>query len=163
MSTLNGIVSGIRGARATGAIPVTERVINTALNESKSSRIQEIDIRIGDDNRLQAAILVSIGPFSKWFRPELIIDKQALWSNVPGLLFRMSGAQYGMVLRIVQAIAKSALPPGVHIGNNQIAIDFGAMPQAVPYRRWFQHIDRLEVTTRTGVLWLNFDVRVKDE
>jgi hypothetical protein len=161
--TLDGILSGIRGAHATGAIPFTERLLNSALNDIKSSRIQEIDIRIGENNRLQTGVRVSIGPFSKWFRPELSVDKQALWSNSPGLLLTMPGAHYGIVMRIVEAFAKNALPPGVHIGNNRIAIDFGAMPQATPYRNLFQHIERLEVITRTGVLWFNFELRVTDE
>jgi hypothetical protein len=147
----------------TGSIPVTEQLISRALDGLRGGRIQEFDFRIGENNRLQVGVRVALGPFSKWFRPELVVSGQGLWSNSPGLLFTMSGSQYGIVMRVVEMFAKNALPPGVHIGNNQIAVDFGSMPQAAPYRPLFQHIKRLDVTTRPGVLWFNFELRVTDE
>ena len=159
-SLLAGDLSDIGGAHAAGTIPITERLINTALNEAPRGPIREFDIRIGDGNRLQAAVLVSIGPFSKWLRPELVLDQQALWDGAPGLLFTISTAHYGAVARIFEMFARGALPPGIQISNNRVAVDLGAMPQAAAHSRFFRHIKRLQLTTRPGVIWADFELRV---
>jgi hypothetical protein len=155
-----GDLSDVQGAQATGAVPITESLINTALNQAPRGPIQEFDIRIGDNNRLQAGVRVSIGPFSKWFRPELVLDEQAMWGDSPGLLFTISDAHYGAVGRIFETFARGALPPGVQIGNNKVAVDLGAMPQAAAYRHLFRHIKRLRLITRPGVIWADFELRV---
>jgi hypothetical protein len=157
---LAGNLSDIRGARAAGAIPISEQLLNAVLTDASRGRIRELDIRIGDGNRLQAGVLVSIGPFSKWLRPELVLDQQALWSGSPGLLFTISTVQYGAVARIFEMFARGALPPGIQIGNNRVAVDLGAMPQAAAYRQFFRHIKRLQLVTRPGVIWADFELRV---
>jgi hypothetical protein len=162
-SLLRGDLSDIRGTHATGSIPIREHLINAAVNKSRRGPVEEFDIRVGDNNRLQVGVRVSIGPFSKWFRPELVLNRQALWSNSPGLLFTMSGSQYSLAVHLVEIFAKTALPSGIHIKNNQIAVDIGAMPQAAPYRGLFEHIKELQVTTELGVLWVEFQLGVTNE
>ena len=161
-SVAAGDLSSFRGAHATGTIPIREHLINSVLNASSRGAIQDIEIRIGDGNRLQVGVRVAIGPFSKWFRPELVLDPQALWGDSPGLLFTISASHYGAVARIVEMFARGALPPGVQIGNNKVAVNFGAIPQAAAYQHCFQHIKRLQVTTRPGVVWVDFDLRVNE-
>jgi hypothetical protein len=159
---LAGDLSDIRGARATGAIPINERLVNAALNESARGPIQEFDIRIGDNNRLQAGVRVAVGPFSKWFRPDVQLDPQGMWGGSPGLLFTISAGHYAAIGRLVEIFARGALPPGVQIGNNRVAIDIGAMPQAAAYRHFFRHIKRLQFTTRPGVIWADLELRVDE-
>jgi hypothetical protein len=153
-----------QGARVTGTVPVTERLINTSLDDAlrrKPGRIDQIEIRILSDNRLQLGVHLVIGPFTKWFRPELILDSQALWSNAPVLVFTISESHYGALARLIETFASGALPPGVYIRNKQVVIDFRSVPQTQDYSRLFKHMRRLQITTEPQVLRIDFELQVE--
>jgi hypothetical protein len=156
----------IPGAHASGIVPLKEAVINELVNlplRIRPSRIQQIEVRLGDGNRMQIGLKVAIGPFTRWFRPEVILDRQALWSNGPGVLLRIVSSQYGALSRIVELLGKGALPPGVHLGSNQVAVEFAALPQASPFHELLRFISRLDLKTSPGVLLIDFELKVTNE
>lgn len=157
------IVDKLRGTRLRATVPVREAVINSFLNSEVAAgrgRAKQFEIRVLEGNRLQAGVLVSIGPFLKWLRPEIAIDPAGLWSGSPGVLLTFAGAHYGAAAKLVEVFARGSLPPGVHIGNGRIAVDLGKLPSAAPFRRFFQHLKRLQFSSRTGVLWMEAEVEV---
>jgi hypothetical protein len=156
--------SDIRGARATGTVPVREDLINSMIAEEidgRSGPVQEVEIRVGGGNHLQVGLRVAIGPFSKWFRPELVLSPQAVLAHSPCLHFTIATAHYGAIVRLFSLFAKDSLPPGVHLSNQQVSIDFALLPQTAKYRPYFQHLRDLQLTTRPGVLTVAFDLEVQ--
>ena len=155
--------SDLRGARLRIVIPVREGVINSFLNAEvamRGGRARQFDIRILEGNRLQAGVLIAIGPFTRWLRPELALDPAGLWSGSPGVLLTFAGAHYGAAAKLIEMFAGGALPAGVHIGNGRIAFDAGKLPQAAPFRHYFEHIQRLQFSSRSGTLWVEMEVAV---
>ena len=130
-------LADLRGAHVAGTVPVREELINAALNEEIETRrgpIQQFEVRVRENNNLQVGLRLTIGPFSRWFRPELIIDAQALRSQSPVLLFIIAQAHYGAAARLVALLSKGKLPAGVHIKNRQVEVDLGSLPQIASYR-----------------------------
>ena len=153
----------LRGARLRMVLPVRERVINSFLNAEvamSGGRAKQFDVRVLEGNRLQAGVLIAFGPFTKWLRPEVAVDPAGLWSGSPGVLLTFAGAHYGAAAKLLEVFARSALPPGVHIGNGRIAVDTGKLPQAAPFRPYFEHIERLQFSSRSGVMWVEMEVAV---
>lgn len=168
MGVLEDVISrdleDFQGAHVTGTIPVTEHLINAALRDAlfrRSGRIDEIEVRILQGNRLQFGVRVTIGPFTKWFRPELIVDSEALWSDAPILLFTITKSHYGAAARLIETFAAGALPPGVYISNNQVVVDFRSLPWTQNYSRLFKHLKRLQVATEPQVIWIDFELQVE--
>ena len=66
-----------RGTIISGSIPVTEKLLNEVANSlvsERQGRVRQVDIQIGRDNYVQAGVKVKVGPFHKWFRPELVVS-----------------------------------------------------------------------------------------
>ena len=155
-------LDGIRGTHIAGTAPIRQELINAALNEEISEQrgaVQQFDLRILDNNRLQVGVRAALGPFSKWFRPEVIVAPQALGSRAPLLLLTIT-SHYGVMVRLIELLAKGRLPPGVVVRNQQLSIDFGILPQTAAYRQFFEHLKQLVITTRLGVLSVDFELKI---
>ena len=156
-------LADVRGTHIVGTLPVREDVLNTALTRqlaSRRGRIQQMEIRIRDNNRLEVAVRVAVGPFARWFRPELILNEQAIWSQSPMVIITFASAQYGAFISLIEPFAKELLPGGFYVKGRQIAIDFAGIPQAAKYRSHFQHLKELKLRTVAGKLSISFEVRV---
>ena len=153
----------LTGATVRAAIPVREAVINGFLNTeiaARGGRAKQFHIRVLEGNRLQAGVLVSIGPFTKWLRPEVAVDPAGLWSGSPGILLTFAGGHYGAVVKLIETFAKGTLPAGVHIGNGQVALDLGKLPQTARFRSYFELLKRVQFSSRSGVMWIEMEVAV---
>jgi hypothetical protein len=161
---LSGDFRDLGGTQVTGSVHIRQELINSILNEEVAAArgpVREVDLRILENNRIQIGARIMIGPFSKWLRPELILDRQALWSGLPGVIAKISSQHYGAVARIVQVFAGGSLPTGVHVKNGHVAIDFGLLPQTAAYGRYFRVLKRLNLTTTSGIFVLDFDVMME--
>jgi hypothetical protein len=163
-AVLSRNLSDIGGAHVAGTIPISEDLINLALNEEIRNRrgpVQQIELRILEKNLVQVGVRVALGPFSKWLRPELIVDPQALGSQSPVIRFSIASAHYGAMARLIELLAKGKLPAGVHMEKQRLSVDLGSLPQTAAHRQFFEHLKQLVITTRTGVISLDFEVRVQ--
>jgi hypothetical protein len=163
-SVLSRNFEDIRGAHVAGTLPISEDLINAALNEeiqAPHGPVQQFEVRIGENNRLQVGLRVAVGPFSKWFRPELHVDPQALDGQTPVIRFIIASSHYGILVGLIERLSKGKLPMGVRIENQRISIDLGSVPQTAAYRQFFQHLKQLVITTRSGVISIDFEAKVQ--
>lgn len=161
---LDGLISrnfeDIRGTRVVGSIPVTEALLDKAARQQISQtrgRIQEFDIQIGKDNFLEVGMKVAVGPFSKWFRPEVKIETQAQPALI---LFTLASREYAGVMWLAELFAKELLPKGFVLRGRQLILDLSAMTELSTHGRLTQHIKALDVTTTRGAMTIAFELRI---
>ena len=94
----------------------------------RPGRIKQFDIQVGAENYLQLGIQVAVGPFTKWFRPEVIVT-----TETPVILFTLASREYAGLMWLAELFAKEILPSGVRINGNQITLDLREAPQLAPY------------------------------
>src|SRR5688500_18800897 len=89
----SGNLTPFAGAEIVGTIPIRQSLINEALQQATAGqrgRVKEIEIRIGADNLLECAVRVSVGPFTKWFRPQVILTPRILTDRGPVLVLSVA-------------------------------------------------------------------------
>ena len=156
-------LSDIRGTRIAGRVPVREDAVNAAANaelSNRNGRIQALQLKIHEGNRLELGLKVSVGPFARWFRPELIVTERAIWPQGPIIILTFASAQYNALLWVLEIFAKEFLPAGVHIKDRQMAVDISAVPQLAPYRQYLPYIKQLTISTSARILTVHFEVLV---
>jgi len=160
-SIILGNLSDLNGTRIAGTIPISETLINTAANEAINKRhtpIRAVDIQIGTDNHLEMGVNVALGPFTKWLRPEVIIDRQ---STSAIIVLTIASAGYAGMLRIVELLAQNVLPGGIVIRGRQIVFDLAVIARKPEYRSIVQRVRSLTIETTPGKLFLNFELEIK--
>lgn len=146
----------LAGAEVRGTIPLTESILNEAANHAvtrQGGRIKRIDLQVGTENHLEAGFQVSVGPFSKWFRPELVIGERLL----PGsqtLVVSLASPKYAGLMWLVELFARQVMPEAVTIRGGDIFVDLATLPHA-------RHLRSLEITTARGVLSIAFELRIE--
>ena len=145
-----------QGANASGSIPITEGLLNdvaNALLSNRPGRIRQIAIQIGRDNYLQVGVQVKVGPFHKWFRPELVVSA----TEPPGyIVLEIATPEYAGFLRIGDLI-KGRLPRGLTIQNRRLVFDLSAIPD---FGQFSRHLRRLQITSVRGSLLVSFELRI---
>jgi hypothetical protein len=147
----------LQGASVSGSVPLTERVLNELANRQvseRTGRIQQIDIQIGRDNYLQVGVKVSVGPFSKWFRPELAIAPSMQRHR---LVISIVSPQYANLAWIAGLLSKELLPQGITVQGRDLILDFAAVPALAQYAAYLR---ALHITTQRGIILLSFEARI---
>jgi hypothetical protein len=150
-------LAAFQGASASGSIPLTEKVLNELANaqaSGRSGRIQQLDIQIGRDNYLQIGIKVRVGPFSRWFRPELTIASSVQDRRV---VLSVASPQYAGLLWLADLLIKERLPQGLSVRGKDLTLDLTAVPVLAAYMAYLRS---LQITTQRGSLLLSFQVRI---
>jgi hypothetical protein len=150
-------LAAFQGASASGSIPLTEKVLNELANaqaSGRSGRIQQLDIQIGRDNYLQIGIKVKVGPFSRWFRPELTIASSVQDRRV---VLSVASPQYAGLLWLADLLIKERLPQGLSVRGKDLILDLAAVPVLAAYMAYLRS---LQITTQRGSLLLSFQVRI---
>jgi hypothetical protein len=150
-------LAAFQGASASGSIPLTERVLNELANarvSGRSGRIQQLDIQIGRDNYLQIGVKVKVGPFSRWFRPELTIASSVQDRRV---VLSVASPQYAGLLWLADLLIKERLPQGLAVRGKDLILDLAAVPVLTAYMAYLRS---LQITTERGSLLLSFQVRI---
>jgi len=161
-TVLQGLLSrnlaDLNGTYVTGSLPVPEKVLNDIANAKiaeRPGRIKQFAIQVGADNYVQLGIRVSVGPFTKWFRPEVIVT-----TETPVILFTIASPEYAGLMWLAELFARELLPSGVRIDGRQITLDLREVPQVAPYRRALSYLKTLRVSTRPGTLMVGFEFRI---
>jgi hypothetical protein len=153
--------SDLQGTRIAATIPITESVLNTAANSKLGTQrgpVRAVDIQIGNQNYLEIGLKTAAGPFTKWFRPEVIIERQSV---PPTIVLTFASAGYAGALRIVDLLAKEFLPGGIVIRGRQIVVDLAAILANTEYRSIARHIRSLDIETTKGKLVLHLELEIK--
>lgn len=151
----------VQGTRIAATIPITESVLNGAANSKLRTQrgpVREVEIQIGSENYLQIGVKATAGPFTKWFRPEVIIERQ---STPPTMVLTLASAGYAGVLWLVDLLAKEFLPGGIVIRGRQIVVDLAALLADTEYRSIPRYIRKLNIETSKGKLFLHFELEIK--
>jgi hypothetical protein len=150
----------VRGARIAGTIPVNEKVLNEAASRrifQTRGRIQQFDIQIGTGNYLQVGMKVAVGPFSKWFRPEVTVAAQAQ----PALLaVTLASREYAALMWLVELFAKELFPRGLTIRGKQVIVDIGALPAFEQYKDLLPYIKKFDISSTRGVLAIAVEISI---
>ena len=150
----------VRGTRVTGSIPITEKALNEAVSGRVSAtpgRIQQVEIQIGSDNYLEMGIKVAVGPFSKWFRPEVTLQAQAQPALI---LITLASREYAPLMWLVELFAKELFPKGLTIRDQQIIVNIAELPAMAEYKELLRYVKRLDISSTRGALTLLFDVKI---
>jgi len=150
----------VRGARMSGAIPITEKALNEAVSSRISvarGRIRQVEIQIGSDNHLEMGIKVAVGPFSKWFRPEVTLRAQAQ----PALIIvTLASREYAPLMWLVELFAKEVFPKGLAIRDQQFIVNIAELPAIAEYKDLLRYLKRLDISSTRGAMSLLFDLEI---
>ena len=155
---LSNDLADLRGASVRGTVPIPETFLNEAANEqvrARRGRIKQFDIQVGTDNYLQIGVQVSVGPFTKWFRPEVIVSAEA-----PVILVTVASSEYAGLMWLAELFAKELLPQGVRISGRQVILDLRDTPNLAPYRNLLAYLKMLRISTRRGTVVIVFEGRI---
>ena len=149
-------LADFEGTTASGSIPISERLLNevaSALLSNRPGRIQQITIQIGRDNYLQVGVQVKVGPFKKWFRPELLVSS----TDPPGyVVLEIATPEYAGFVWIGDLI-KGRLPRGLTIQNRCLVFELSAIPD---FGQFARHLRRFQITSVRGSLLVSFELRI---
>lgn len=160
----SGNLAAFEGAQLEGTIPVRESFLIPPFQEAiakRRGRVKEIDLRIGADNLLQFGVRVAVGPFTKWFRPQMIIRPQLMTPHGPTLVLTIASSEYLGLMWIAQVFASEFFPRGVAIDGRQISVDLAAMIPAGPARNLLPYLRNLTARTVPGVILIGFELKVE--
>ncbi len=155
---LSNDLADLRGASIRATIPIPETFLNEAANEqvrARRGRIKQFDIQVGTDNYLQIGVQVSVGPFTKWFRPEVIVSAEP-----PVILVTVASSEYGGLMWLAELFAKELLPQGVRISGRQVILDLRETPNLAPYRNLLGYVKALRISTRRGTVVIVLEGRI---
>jgi len=150
------VIDILQSASVKGSVPITERVLNEVANQAiaaKPGRVKQFDIQIGTENYLEAGVRVSIGPITKWFRPEIVVTAAA-----SVITFTLASREYGSVMWLAELFAKERLPAGVRINGRQITLDLRDVPQLAAFRSLLNGLTFTSITTRKGTMVVDFEL-----
>jgi hypothetical protein len=158
------LIEHLHGTRIVGTIPITEKVLNDAANQTiaaRGGRIRAFEIQIGADNYLQVGVNVAIGPISKWFRPELVVEPR-FSAESPTIVLTVASSGYAGLMWLAELFAKEYVPQGLTITGRQLTLDLASLPPLAPYRQLLRHLKSVEMTSTPGRLSISFEIRIAD-
>jgi hypothetical protein len=162
----SGNLTAFEGAQVEGTIPVRQSLLNEALQQSTASgrgRVKQIELRIGANNVLECGVRIAVGPFAKWFRPQVILTPQIVTDKGPIVVLTVASGEYVGLMWIAQIFATEYFPRGFSIDGRQIAVDLAAIPQMAPVRPILRFLRNLTVRTTPGLLLIDFDLKVNEQ
>ena len=161
----SGNLVAFEGAQIEGTIPIRQNLLNDALQEGVAKsrgRVKDIELRIGSNNLLEIGLRIAVGPFAKWFRPQMILTPQILTGRGPVLVLTVASNEYLGLMWIAQVFATEFFPRGVTIDGRQISLDLASIPQMAPVRPVLRYLRNLTARTVPGILFIDFDVKVSE-
>ena len=150
----------IRGSHIAATIPLSERLLNEAASfrtQRAKGRIQQFDIQIGNDNYLQVGMKVAVGPFSKWFRPEVVVHAQA---QPAVIVLTLASREYAGLMWLADLFAKELIPKGLSIRGRQVTVELAALPVLAEYRDLLRYLNDLNVVTDRGTMAIAFEATI---
>ena len=162
----SGNLAAFEGAQLNGTIPIRQSLLNEALQQATANpqgRVKAIELRVGANNVLECGVRVAVGPFTKWFRPQVIITPQLLTSNGPVAVLTVASNEYVGLMWIAQVFASEFFPQGVTIDGRQITMNLAAIPQMAPIRGVLRYLRNLTVRTTPGLIVIDFDLKVTEQ
>jgi len=157
-------IGELAGTRVQGTIPVTDRFINSSLQEllvAREPRLQELNIKIQDGNRIEIRCKVN-----EWWLPplkaEVIVDRVILNPAAPVVTVRPASWWGKVVLTFVEQLGKiwTTLPSYLFVQEGKVHFALAAFPQVEPFRSVFRHLKAAHLVTRTGTLFVTFSFAV---
>jgi hypothetical protein len=162
----SGNLTPFEGAHLEGKIPIRQSLLNEALQQATANtrgRVKEVELRIGANNVLEIGARIAVGPFAKWFRPQLILSPQILTDRGPVLVLTVASNEYVGLMWIAQVFANEYFPRGISIDGRQITVDLAAIPQMAPARHVLRYLRNLTARTTPGLILIDFDLKVDEQ
>ena len=123
--------SDFRGLHIDARIPITERVLNEAVQKilvTGNDSVQHARITIRDQNTLEVELGVRWGPLAKTLRFDARVGKDIDFETTRKLTISLtgSGLPLGLLARIADSVI-GVLPEGVRVVGKVIEVDIGTM------------------------------------
>lgn len=152
----------IAGARLTGTLPISEKLLNELVAASipANGRVKEATIHPESGNRFSVRAKLAGPAFLPPVSMTLTIDRQPELPASPQLVLKMSGLPGLMSFAGAAFSINDMMPPGVTLHGDRVVIDLGEMLARYGLRDWLTYAERLRIITEEGRLTLDFDLRV---
>lgn len=140
----------LSGARFSGTIPVSERMINEVIAASipPGGHVREVQVRPEPDNRFSVKITPRTGFFPS-ITVKLSIARQPELPASPVLVLKMAmGGLMGFASSALPIA--NMLPQGVRLEGEHILVDLRAMASQRGFADLFQYARQLRVSTEAG-------------
>lgn len=160
----SGNFAAFEGAQVQGTIPIRASFLNSAFQDAilkRRGRVKAVELRVGADNLIEFGVQIAVGPFTKWFRPQMIVGPRMLTPEGPTLVFTVASSEYVGLMWIAQVFASEFFPRGVVIDGRQIRVDLAAMVPPGAARNLLPHLRDLSARTAPGVVLIGFDLKVE--
>lgn len=152
----------LAGARVSGTVPVSERLINEVVAASipKGAPVREVRVQPLPGNALSVRVTPRAALFPS-ITLRLEIEHQPDFPSSPVLVLRM--ATMGGLLGMASAAFPIArmLPAGVRLDSGRILVDLQALAAEQGASDVLQHVSRLQVNTDEGRVVLHIDLAVE--
>ena len=141
----------IAGARFSGVIPVSERLIDTLIAASlpPTGPVREVQVRPAPGDRF-AVRITPRAAFLPSITLKLQIVRQPELPGSPVLVLRMATMGGLMGFAAAAFPIASFLPPGIRLDGEHILVDLQALAAQRGLSEALAHVRQLRVTTETG-------------
>jgi hypothetical protein len=141
----------IAGARFSGVIPVSERLIDTLIAASlpPTAPVREVQVRPAQGDRFAVRITPRAG-FLPSITLKLQIVRQPELPGSPVLVLRMATMGGLMGFAVAAFPIASYLPPGIRLDGEHILVDLQALAAQRGLSEALAYVRQLRVTTEDG-------------
>ena len=151
----------IAGARISGVIPVSERLIDTLIASSlpPTAPVRQVQVRAVPGGRFSVRITPRAA-FVPAITLKLEIVRQPELPTSPVLVLKMATMGGLMGFAMAALPIASFLPPGLRLDGEHILVDLHALAAQRGFADWLGYLRQLRVMTDTGVVIVEFEAGV---
>lgn len=159
-----GRISGLKGLYVDARIPITEEVLNEALQEnlvSHNHNVRHMKVSIREHNILNVDLGFRLGFLTKTFNFDARVDENIDFKTTPKLIITLSGAglPLGMLTRLANSILE-VLPKGIDVTGRRIEVNIATMLTDRDLDYLIPFVRQANVDTASGNLILHLVVEV---
>lgn len=152
----------VRGADASIALPVSERLLNEVIARSipRSAPVRDLHVKPQAGDQFAVRARIGSSPLLPPISLTLSIDRQPEFPASPVLILRlqMSGllSLAGFALRFM-----NALPPGIRVEHDRVYVDLRTLLEARHLGSYLDYLNELRVNTVNGAVILSIRATVR--
>jgi hypothetical protein len=157
-------LASLMGSRLSASIPVREGFLNAMLARvlARQSTIEALHVAMLPANRLDVSATARVLGFRK--RVRLGLHVQPLVDATTGWTGTLAFAERSLVSWLVGMAGPlaGALPPGVTLSDNGIAVELPPLVSSFGAGDLMPHLTRITFETEPGIMWVSAAIEIVD-
>lgn len=146
----------LRGAEASATIPISERLLNEAIQEMlpRSARVRDLRVTAQAGDRFAVRARIGSSPLLPAVNFSVRIERQPDLPSSPVLVLKL---EFGGLLSLAGPALRffDALPPGLRIEHDRLYVDLAALAERRQLGSYLKFISALRVNTIDGAVVLH--------